>query len=117
MARKENTRAEALFREALAMYAQTLRPGNLNEAITRIKLGRALVRQNRYAEAETQTLAGYEILSRQQSPTVSWLQSARQDLSKIYAALQQPSRANKFISEQAAIARTAGGAGNNHADK
>lgn len=105
MARKDNARAEPFFREALAMYAQTLPPGSLNEAITRIKLGRALVRQNRFAEAETQTLGGYEILSRQESPTVSWLQSARQDLARIYAALQQPAKASKFLAEQAALTR------------
>ena len=105
VARKEDSRAEALFREALAMYAQTLPPGNLNEAITRIKLGHALIRQNRFAEAEPQSLGGYEILSRQQSPTASWLQKARQDLVEIYTALQQPANAAKFRTEQAALAQ------------
>ena len=91
LARKDNVRAEPLFREALAMYGQTLPNGNVNEAITRIKLGRALLRQHRAAEAEPETLAGYQILTKQNSPTVSWLQTARQDLAAI-DALKAPTR-------------------------
>jgi tetratricopeptide (TPR) repeat protein/predicted Ser/Thr protein kinase len=105
MARKQNSRAESLFREALAMYAQTLPPGNNNVGITRIKLGRSLLRQNRFAEAETESLAGYQILSSQASPSVSWLHSARQDLAAIYTALNQPEKAKPFLAEESAIAK------------
>ncbi|MGH9674526.1 MAG: tetratricopeptide repeat protein [Bryobacteraceae bacterium] len=96
MARKENARAESLFREALAMYAQTLAPDHVNVGITRIKLGRSLLRQGRHTEAGTESLAGYRILSRQTSPSVSWLQSAREDLTAIYTALGQPEKAREF---------------------
>jgi serine/threonine-protein kinase len=82
LARKDNVRAEQLFRQALAMYAQTLPAGNLDEGITRIKLGRALLRQNRFADAHVQSLAGYQIVSIRQSSTVTYLVNARQDLAE-----------------------------------
>jgi serine/threonine-protein kinase len=86
LARKDNVHAEQLFLQALAMYAQTLPPGNLDEGITRIKLGRALLRQNRFPDAHAQTLAGYQIVSARQSPTVTYLENARQDLAEESAA-------------------------------
>ena len=48
------------------------------------QLGRALVGQQRYAEAERELLTGYEILTKQTSPSVSWLRSAREDLVELY---------------------------------
>ncbi len=107
LARKDYARAEPLYREALAMYEQTLPPGHLNTAIGRIKLGRTLLREKRYGEAEEQSRAGYEILTRQASPSVSWLQSARQDLAEAYDALRRPELAQKFRAEREAAARTA----------
>jgi serine/threonine-protein kinase len=103
MARKDNTQAEEMFRQALGMYAQTLPAGSLNEGITRIKLGHVLVRQNRFAAAEGQTVPGYQILSRQENPTVSWLETARKDLVRIYTALQEPEKAGKILAEQSAL--------------
>jgi hypothetical protein len=52
----------------------------LNTGIARIKLGRALARQHRYADALAESSARYAILREQMSPTVSWLQNARKDL-------------------------------------
>jgi hypothetical protein len=83
------------------MYARTLPPNNLNAAITRIKLGRALLRQNRLPEAEHEILGGYEILSKKENPSVTWLRSAREDLATIYAALNQPEKAKPFQTAQA----------------
>ena len=82
MARKQWKEAEALFREALEMYAQTLAPGHFNIAITRIKLGRVLLRQKLYKQAHVETKGGFDILSKQSSPAVSWLNNARQDLAE-----------------------------------
>lgn len=87
MARKEFARAEPLLREAMAMYAQTLAPTHMNVGIGRIKLGRVLLRQQRYQEALTETQAGHDILSKQTSPSVSWLNNARKDLDEERAAL------------------------------
>ncbi|MBL0157232.1 MAG: serine/threonine protein kinase [Bryobacterales bacterium] len=103
MAEKNWVQAEGLFREALAMFEQTLAPDHLNIAIARIKLGRTLLRQKRYGEAEMATGAGYRILTRQTSPAVSWLNSARTDLAEAYDALRQPEKAAAFRKELAQI--------------
>jgi serine/threonine-protein kinase len=95
-------RAEQVFRDVLQIYNRVLPAGHVNTAIAQIKLGRVLVRQNRYREAEEHTLAGYEILAKQASPSLDYLQGARSDLVKIYEALQQPDKATKFRAELAA---------------
>jgi serine/threonine protein kinase/tetratricopeptide (TPR) repeat protein len=94
--------AELLFRQALAVYASTLAPDHLNVGISRIKLGRAILRQRRYSEAKVETLAGYDLLRKQMNPSVSWLQKARQDLVDESEALRQPTDAGRFRAEIAA---------------
>jgi eukaryotic-like serine/threonine-protein kinase len=101
MARQDYAHAEPLYRSALAMYAETLPKDHLNVAITRIKLGRVLLRQNRLKEAEEATREGYEILSKQANPSVTWLQSAREDLTTIYTSLHEPEKAKLFQTVQA----------------
>jgi hypothetical protein len=64
-------------------------------AETEIRIGRTLVLQNRHAEAEPHTLAGYTTLAKGPSQT-SWLVSARKDLVKIYNALGHPEQAARF---------------------
>ncbi len=105
MAGKQFPRAEKLFREAIVIYSKTLPATHTNIGIARIKLGRTLLRQQRYADAVTETLGGYDILKPQMDPGVSWLKSARTDLIEAYDALKQPEQAAKFKAEQAAIAR------------
>jgi eukaryotic-like serine/threonine-protein kinase len=97
--RKEYRRAEPLYRQAIAMFAETQSPQHLNTGIGRIKLGRALVGQSRYAEAETELLTGYDILTKQTSPSVPWLRAAREDLVKLYTASKQPEKAKKYSDE------------------
>jgi eukaryotic-like serine/threonine-protein kinase len=77
-------------------YSETLPPNHMFMGIAHIKLGRTLVREHRYADAEPESLAGYEIVSQQANPSVSWLKSARQDLVTIYDNLHQPEKAKKF---------------------
>jgi serine/threonine-protein kinase len=99
LAREQFTRAEELFREALRIFAETLPPNHLNTAIAQVKLGRSLVRQQRFAEAEGHLLSGYGLLTSQTSPSVSWLQTARQDLVSTYEALRRPDEARRFRAE------------------
>lgn len=101
--RKEYGRAEQLFREALARYAETLPAGHQTIGIGRVRLARSLLLQKRYAEAEAESRAGYDILTKQASPSVSWLQFARKDLAEEYDALHRPDEAAKFRTE---LART-----------
>lgn len=104
--RKQYVRAEQLYRDALQVFAETLPPGHLNTAIAQIKLGRALVRERRYSEAEGHILAGYGILTKQTNPSVSYLQSARKELVTVYDALHRPEQAKKFQSELTAADTT-----------
>jgi serine/threonine-protein kinase len=96
--KKDYARAEQLFREVIRRYSETLPSGHMFMGIAHIKLGRTLVREHRYADAEPESLAGYEIVSKQANPSVSWLKSARQDLVTIYDNLKQPEKAKKFQS-------------------
>jgi serine/threonine-protein kinase len=94
--RKDYPKAEQLFREAVARFTDTLSADHVSTGIAQLKLGRALLRQNRYREAEEHLLAGYRIVSKQASPSVSWLKSARKDLVQIYDALGEPDKAREF---------------------
>ncbi len=71
----------------------------MNTGIARIKLGRALLRQDRWKEAERESRAGYEILHGKTDPSVSWLQAARQDLATDYEALGRPADARRVRAE------------------
>jgi len=102
MSKEDYPRAEQLFRDVVRRLTETLSAGNVNTGIARVKLGRALLRQNRYTEAEVETLAGYEVLTRQTSPETSFLHAARKDLVADYEALNQPEKAAKFRAELAA---------------
>jgi eukaryotic-like serine/threonine-protein kinase len=96
MDKKDYASAEPIFRDVIRRLTEALPPDNVNNGIARIKLGRTLLRQNRYAEAEEQTHAGFDILSKQMDPTVSWLRSARKDLVAEYTGMNQPEQAAKF---------------------
>ncbi len=97
--KQQYSRAERKLRDAIRIYSQVLPAGHLNRAIAEVKLGRALVGQKRFGEAEEHTLAGYDILSRQANPAIDFLQGARADLRRIYDALGQPEKAAKFQEE------------------
>ena len=103
LARKQYARAEPLCRQAVAHATGSLSANHLNTGIARIKLGRALLGEHRYAEAEAESRAGYEILSKQTSPSVIWLKSAREDLAAEYDALKEPQKAAQFRVELAKI--------------
>jgi serine/threonine-protein kinase len=94
--KKEYSRAEDLFRAVLKQYREMLPPGHLNIAIAEIKLGRTLARERRYQEAEAHMLAGYQTISKQAKPSVSWLQRARKDLVGLYEASGHPEKAAAF---------------------
>ena len=102
--KKDYPRAEQLFRDVIRRYKETLPADNVNLAIAHIKLGRTLLHDNRYKDAEPETLAGYEILIKQSSPSTSFIRAARKDLAAEYEALNQPQQAARFRAELAAAA-------------
>jgi len=101
MARKEPARAEPLYRQAIVIYSTAQSPEHLNTGIARIKLGRSLLRQRRFAEAAQESFAGYEIVSKQSDPAVGFLKNARKDLVAAYDSLGQPDKAARFRAELA----------------
>ncbi len=101
--REEWPRAEKIYRQAIPIFTESQSANHINTGIARIKLGRSLLRQNRYAEAETETRAGYDILVKQMDLKVTWLVNARKDLAEEYDALKQPEQAAKFRAEEAAL--------------
>jgi len=101
-AQQQWSRAEKLYRQAIPIYVESQSPSHINTGIARIKLGRTLLRQHRYGDAEVETHAGYDILSTQMDPKVSWLVNARKDLVEEYEGLKQPEQAAKFRAEIAA---------------
>jgi serine/threonine-protein kinase len=102
--RKNYARAEALLRDAVARFTDTLSANHLNTGIARIKLGRVLLREKRFEEAEKEVRGGYEILRTQASPSITYMRNARQDLSAIYAALHRDAEKKRFERELAGSA-------------
>lgn len=100
--RKNYARAEELFRDVVRRYKETLPADNVNIGIAEVKLGRAVLRQNRFKDAEPETMAGYDILSKQSSPSTSFIRAARKDLAAEYDGLKQPQLAARFRAELAA---------------
>ena len=96
--KKNYKEGERLFRDALSMYAQTLPAEHQLVGIVRVRLGRAILRQRRYSEAESESRAGYELLMKQTSPPANWLSKAHTDLAEEYAALNKPER-QRYLSD------------------
>ena len=96
LARKDYVHAEKMFREVVERYTEALSADHLYTGIGQIKLGRALAGEKHYADAETHLLEGYKILTKQTSPSASWLQSARKELVNVYEALNEPEKAAQF---------------------
>jgi serine/threonine-protein kinase len=92
-ARGDYTGAERLYHEALGIFAKTLPATHLDIGIARVKLGRALLRQRRFLDAEHESAAGLAILLAQTSPATSWVRNARGDLAIVYDSLGQPAKA------------------------
>ncbi|MBS0378343.1 MAG: tetratricopeptide repeat protein [Proteobacteria bacterium] len=100
--RKDYADAELAFRDVVERFTETLGAQNVNTGIAHVKLGRTLLRERRFDEARTQTQSGYDNLSAQANPGISYLQAARKDLAAEYDALGQAPLAQRFRAELAA---------------
>ncbi len=98
-ARKDYRRAEQVFRDVLRRYTEVLPPGHQLIGIARVRLGRTLVHAKRYADALSESRAGYDNLSVQSSPPATWLEYARKDLVEEYDALGQSGNAAAIRAE------------------
>jgi serine/threonine-protein kinase len=95
---KNLPRAEQSYREALARFNEKLPPGHPNTAIAQVRLGHTLVLEQRFQEAESPLLTGYEALAKQPGPQNARMQNARKDLAAVYTAMNKPEQARKFSS-------------------
>jgi tetratricopeptide (TPR) repeat protein len=98
----QSAKAEKLLRDVVRSLSAALPAGHLNIGVARIKLGRVLLREKHYGDAEGESLAGYEIAMKQSNPPAKWLQYAREDLIAVYDALHQPEKAAALRSRMAA---------------
>jgi len=101
MDKKDYPRAEQLFRDVIRRYIETLPADNVNTGIAHVKLGRTLLRETKYRDAEFETRAGYDILIKQSSSSSSFIRAARKDLAVDYDALNEPQKAARFRAELA----------------
>ena len=101
MDKKDYAGAEIIYRDVVRRFSESLSADNVNTAIARVKLGRTLLREDRFAEAEAETLAGYTILQKQTEPSTSFLRAARKDLVAEYEALKRPTESARFRAELA----------------
>jgi serine/threonine-protein kinase len=105
--REQFAAAEPMFRDVIARMTRALSAEHINTGIAHVKLGRTLTGLARFAEAEGHLTTGYAILMKQTNPSVPWLQSARTDLIKVYDALGEPDKAERYRRE---LAQTQAGA-------
>jgi serine/threonine-protein kinase len=106
--KKEYARAEQLYREVIGRYTAAQGPTHTNTGIARTKLGHVLLLERRFAEAQAETQAGYDILVKQASPSLTFLKSARKDLVAEFDTLGQPGMAAKYRAEIATAEKAAG---------
>jgi eukaryotic-like serine/threonine-protein kinase len=87
--------AERMYRDAERRFDSSA-PDSLSAAVARIKLGRTLLREGRFREAEPQTLAGYRYLVSHVGPDDNYLQASRKDLGAIYDGMGNPQMAAQY---------------------
>ena len=76
---------------------------NESTGIVQIDLGRGLLKERHYQDAEAHSLAGYKILADHNSPAKKFRRYACEDLAAEYEALHQPGKAMQFQSELTAL--------------
>ena len=97
--------AEQMYREAVSRFDK-YSANTLNDAVAHLKLGRALLREGRFAAAEPEALFGYNYLVKKVTSTDHFLLFARKDLAAIYDGLHDSDKATRYRSELELAAQT-----------
>ena len=105
--RKNYPRAEALYRDAIRYFTETQGPDHLNTGIAHVKLGRTLLKERRFSDARIESLAGHDILAKQASPSLSFVQNSLKDLAAAADSLRQAGLADGYRRELAALTKSA----------
>jgi len=98
--------AEKMYRDAVSRLDASS-ANSLNDTVAHLKLGRALLREGHFADAEPESLIGYNGLVKQVGPNDRFLIIARKDLAAIYDGLHDAAKAARFRSELEAAAQPA----------
>ncbi len=106
LAQKDYPCAEQKFREAVRRF-DAVSSDNINVAIAQVKLGRTLLRESRFADAEPNTMAGYKYLVATVPTTNSYLMASRKDLSEIYSGLHNTELSVHYGAELSSMAVSA----------
>ncbi len=72
---------------------------SLNAVIAHLKLGRVLLRERRFKDAESQTLPAYQYLVKHVPADNGFLRASRKDLAAIYIGLRNSAKATQFQAE------------------
>jgi hypothetical protein len=88
--------AEKYFRETLDRFVAQLPKGHPNIAIAQVKLGKTLVLEHHYRDAETYLVSGYETLIKMNPPPADRIESTRKDLMTVYDALHEPAKEEQY---------------------
>jgi serine/threonine-protein kinase len=97
--------AENLLLDVVQRFTRALGPENIQTGMAQVRLGRNLLYEKKYAQAEAHSRIGYEIISRQMSPDSAWISGARHDLAADFAAMGDQDKARKFGSAPPASKR------------
>ena len=92
-------RAESTLREAVTLSTSLLTRDHMNTAIAEVKLGRVLIRQERYSDALPFLEGGYATLVKFTNPSSAWVQAALKELATTYDALGRHGDADRTRSK------------------
>jgi serine/threonine protein kinase/Tfp pilus assembly protein PilF len=95
---KDYTCAEKNYREAVRRLDASSKD-SVNAVIAHLKLGRALLRESRFKDAEGETLPAYEYLVKHVPADNGFLRASRKDMAAIYEGMRNSERAAHFRAE------------------
>jgi tetratricopeptide (TPR) repeat protein/predicted Ser/Thr protein kinase len=95
---KDYACAEKNYREAVRRLDASSK-NSVNAVIAHLKLGRSLLRQNRFKDAEGETLPAYQYLVKHVAADNGFLRASRKDLAAIYDGLHRTDQAARYRAE------------------
>lgn len=95
---KDYACAEKNYREAVRRLDASSKD-SLNAVVAHLKLGRSLLRQNRFREAEAEDLPAYQYLVTHVAADNGFLRASRKDLAAIYEGLHRSDQAARYRAE------------------
>ena len=103
MRRGDFVEAERLMHDVVKRFTESLSADHMSTGIARVKLGRTMIKQQKWSSGAAETRAGYDILVGQKAQQAVWLKMAREDLGAAYAAVGDSASATRFSAELAAM--------------